>query len=140
MVTEFILLIVGGYLMGSVPATYLAARWSRRVDLRKHGSGNVGGANLFKVTSKRIAIPASIFDFGKAMPAIAVAHVIGLDITQQVIIGLAAVVGHNWPVFLRFSGGRGIATTMGVTFIVPVLNGMVPWSLISFLAAIEDGY
>ncbi len=134
MVTEFILLIIGGYLMGAVPAAYLAARWSRRLDIRKHGSGNVGGANLFKVTSKRIAIPASIFDFGKAMPAIAVAHVIGLDITQQVVIGIAAVVGHNWPVFLRFNGGRGIATTMGVAFIVPVLNGMVPWSLISFLA------
>ena len=134
MVTEFILLIIGGYLMGAIPVTYLAARWSRRVDLRKHGSGNVGGANLFKVTSKRIAIPASIFDFGKAMPAVAVANVIGLDITQQVVIGVAAVVGHNWPVFLRFSGGRGIATIMGVALIVPILNGMVPWSLIVFMA------
>ena len=134
MVTEFILLLVGGYLMGAIPTAYLAARWSRGIDIRQYGSGNVGGANLFKVTAKRIAILASIFDFGKAMPAAAVAHIIGLDVTQQVVIGVAAVVGHNWPIFLRFSGGRGIATLLGVAFIVPILNGMVPWSLISFLA------
>lgn len=134
MVTEFILLLVGGYLMGSIPAAYLAARWSRRIDIRQYGSGNVGGANLFKVSAKRIAIPAIFFDFGKAMLAVWVAHLIGLDIAQQVAIGIAGVVGHNWPVFLRFNGGRGISTIMGVALIVPLLDGSVPWSLIAFMA------
>jgi glycerol-3-phosphate acyltransferase PlsY len=134
MVVEFILLIIGGYLMGAVPAAYLAARWTRGLDLRRHGSGNIGGANLAKTGARWIAVMVGFFDGGKAMPAVAVANIIGLDITQQVVIGLAAVVGHNWPVFLRFSGGRGIATIMGVALIVPVLNGYIPWSLIAFIA------
>ena len=134
MVVEFILLVVGGYLMGSIPAAYLAARWTRRIDLRQYGSGNVGGANLVKVGARWIAVLVVLFDIGKAMPAVWVAHLVGLDLTQQVVIGIAGVIGHNWPVFLRFNGGRGIATIMGVAFIVPLVNGpLVPWSLIVFL-------
>jgi len=136
MVTEFILLLVGGYLMGAIPAAYLAARWMRGIDIRRYGSGNVGGANLVKVGARWIAVMVGFFDTGKAMPAVWVAHLVGLDLTQQVIIGIAAIVGHNWPVFLRFSGGRGIATIMGVALIVPLVNDplLVPWSLIAFLA------
>lgn len=134
MVTEFVLLLVGGYLIGAIPTAYLLALWRRRIDLRQHGSGNIGGANLVEVGARWMAAAVVIFDIGKVMPAVAVAHLIGLDITQQVAIGLAAVIGHNWPVFLRFSGGRGIATIMGVALIVPVLNGYLPWSLITFIA------
>lgn len=134
MVTEFVLLLVGGYLIGAIPTAYLLALWRRRIDLRQHGSGNIGGANLVEVGARWMAAAVVIFDIGKVMPAVGVAHIIGLDITQQVAIGLAAVIGHNWPVFLRFSGGRGIATIMGVALIVPVLNGYLPWSLITFIA------
>lgn len=133
MAVEFTLLVIGGYLMGAIPTAYLAARWMRGVDIRQHGSGNVGGANLIKVGARWIAVLAVIFDIAKAMPAVWVAHLIGLSLTQQVIVGIAAVVGHNWPVYLRFSGGRGIATIMGVAFIAPLVNGLVPWSLIVFI-------
>jgi glycerol-3-phosphate acyltransferase PlsY len=133
-VVKFILLIIGGYLMGAIPAAYLVARWRRRIDIRQYGSGNVGGANLVKVGARWMAAVVVIFDIGKAMPAVWVAQLVGLDITQQVVIGLAAVIGHNWPVFLRFSGGRGISTIMGVALIVPVVNGLVPWSFITFMA------
>jgi glycerol-3-phosphate acyltransferase PlsY len=134
MVIWFILLLIGGYLIGAIPTAYLAARWKQGIDLRQHGSGNIGGANLVKVGARWIAGMVGFFDAGKAMPAVAVANIIGLDITQQVAIGIAAVVGHNWPVFLRFSGGRGIATIMGVALIVPIVNGYIPWSLIVFIA------
>jgi len=133
-VVEFILLIIGGYLMGAIPAAYLAARWTRRVDLRQYGSGNVGGANLVRVSPRWTAVVVVIFDIGKAMPAVWVAQLIGLGLTQQVVIGIAAVIGHNWPVYLRFSGGRGIATIMGVALITPLVNGYIPWSLIAFMA------
>jgi glycerol-3-phosphate acyltransferase PlsY len=133
-VVKFILLIIGGYLMGAIPTAYLVAQWRRRVDIRQYGSGNVGGANLVKIGARGMAVAVVIFDIAKAMPAVWVAQLVGLDITQQVIIGIAAVVGHNWPVFLRFSGGRGIATIMGVALIVPVVNGLIPWSFITFLA------
>ncbi|MGD9117152.1 MAG: glycerol-3-phosphate acyltransferase [Dehalococcoidia bacterium] len=134
-VVKFILLLIGGYLMGAIPTAYLVAQWRRRVDIRQYGSGNVGGANLVKIGARGMAVGVVIFDIAKAMPAVWVAQLVGLDITQQVIIGIAAVVGHNWPVFLRFSGGRGIATIMGAALIVPLVNDlMIPWSFIAFLA------
>ncbi len=121
MAVEFGLLILGAYLLGSVPAAYLAARWSRGIDIRQYGDGNVGSTNLMRLTSKRIGIPVVIFDLGKGALMVWIAQLLGLDIPQQVTVGLAAVIGHNWPVFLRFNGGRGIFTSLGVISI------LVPW-------------
>lgn len=121
MAIKFGLLIVGAYLLGSVPAAYLASKWFRGVDIRQFGTGNVGASNLLKLTSKRIAIPVIIFDLGKGALIVSVAQLLGLDITQQVIVGLVTVIGHNWPVFLRFNGGRGNLTSLGVISI------LVPW-------------
>jgi len=121
MAIEFGLLTLGAYLLGSVPAAYLAARWFRGIDIRQFGTGNVGASNLLRLTSKRIAIPVIIFDLGKGLAMVWVAQLMGLDITQQVTVGLAAIIGHNWPVFLRFNGGRGILTTLGIVFI------LAPW-------------
>lgn len=117
----FVLLILGGYLLGSVPSAYLVAKWSRGIDIRQYGSGNVGAANVLKFTSKWGAVLVIAFDLVKGMVSVYIAHLIGLQVYQQVIIGLAAITGHNWPVFLRFSGGRGLLTTLGVVFI------LAPW-------------
>ncbi len=120
MAIEFGLLTLGAYLLGSVPAAYLAARWSRGIDIRQCGDGNVGSTNLMRLTSNRIAIPVIIFDLGKGALMVLIAQRLGLDITQQVIVGVAAVIGHNWPIFLRFNGGRGIFTSLGViSMLVP---------------------
>ena len=81
-----------------------------------------------RLTSKRIAIPVVIFDLGKGALMVWTAQLLGLDITQQVTVGLAAIIGHNWPVFLRFNGGRGIFTTLGVISI------LVPWLGLIILA------
>jgi len=134
MVIAFILLIIGAYLLGSVPAAYLVAKWSRGIDLRQYGSGNVGVSNLWRLTSRWLAIPVMIFDLGKGMAVVWVAQLLGLGIVQQVTVGLAAIIGHSWPVFLRFCGGRGILTTLGIVFILPLLNNLVPWGIIVFLA------
>lgn len=122
--------MVGAYLLGSIPAAYLAAKWSSGIDIRKYGSGNVGAANVMKLTPKWVGIAVSIFDLVKGMPLICIAQLLGLGIGQQAAIGLAAIAGHNWPVFLRFSGGRGMMTTLGVAFIFPLVNGLVPWETI----------
>ena len=121
MVIELALLILGAYLLGSIPFAYLVAKWFRRIDLRRYGSGNVGVSNLLRLTSKRLAIPVIIFDLGKGMVMVWVAQLAGLSTGQQVIVGLAAVIGHNWSVFLRFSAGRGIMTTLGVVILFPKL-------------------
>ncbi len=115
---KFTLLLLGSYLLGSIPAAYIAARMSRGVDIRKYGSGNVGGSNLLKIASKRAAIPAFVFDVAKGWLPVILAKLVGLSLTLQIAVGLAAITGHNWPVFLRFNGGRGIATTLGVTLAV----------------------
>ncbi|MFC1951978.1 glycerol-3-phosphate acyltransferase [Chloroflexota bacterium] len=119
MVVETILLVISAYLLGSVPTAYLVTKWFRGKDLRQYGSGNVGMSNLWQVTSMRLTIPAIIFDLGKGVLAVWVAHLLGMGITQQVAVGLATIVGHSWPVFLRFNGGRGVLTTLGVTLILP---------------------
>ena len=125
MAIEFGLLTLGAYLLGSVPAAYLAAKWSRGIDIRQCGDGNVGSTNLMRLTSKRIAIPVMVFDVGKGVLMIWVAQRLGLDITQQVTVGLAAIIGHNWSVFLRFNGGRGIFTSLGVISILVPRLGLI---------------
>jgi glycerol-3-phosphate acyltransferase PlsY len=117
--------LVGAYLLGSVPSAYLAGKWSRGIDIRRYGSGNVGATNLLRFTSKRVALPVIIFDSAKGMIMLAVAWRLGLGVTEQLVAGIAAIVGHNWPCFLRFSGGRGVITTMGVGFMLPIVNNLV---------------
>ena len=121
MTIYFVLLLVGGYLLGSVPAAYLAAKWSRGVDIRQHGSGNVGASNILATGSRWVSLAVIIFDLGKGMLPVYIASLLGLPLYQQAIIGLAAIAGHNWPVFLRFSGGRGLLTTVGVILV------LAPW-------------
>ncbi len=125
MAIEFALLILAAYFLGAVPAAYLAAKWSRGIDIRQYGSGNVGAANVLTVVSKRWGIPVIVFDLVKGIVAIYVAQWIGLGIAQQVTVGIATVVGHNWPVFLRFIGGRGNLTSMGVIIMLSPILGLI---------------
>ena len=128
MAIEFVLLVLAAYLLGSVPAAYLVARWCRGIDIRQYGSGNVGVSNLLRLTPRWLTILVVIFDLAKGIVPVYIAQLIYLPVYQQVIIGLAVIVGHNWPVFLGFSGGRGILTTLGVVFI------LMPWGIAVFLA------
>ncbi len=132
MTIEYALLILAAYLLGSVPMAYLAAKWSRGIDIRQYGSGNIGASNLLKLTSKWVALPVIIFDFGKGALMVWAAQLIGLGVAQQVTVGLAVIIGHNWPVFLRFNGGRGALTLAGVAIILaPKLGVML--LIIAFL-------
>jgi len=118
----FVLLIIGGYLAGSFPSAYLIAKSTRGIDIRQYGSGNVGLSNLMTVVSKRWGILVIILDLGKGfLPIFIAARLIDLPLYQQVIIGLATITGHNWPVFLGFRGGRGLLTTIGVVLV------LAPW-------------
>jgi glycerol-3-phosphate acyltransferase PlsY len=120
-VTEFVLLIIGAYLLGSVPTAYLVAKWRRGIDIRRFGSGNVGAANIVAAGSRWSSLIVIVFDLAKGFVPVYVAQTISLGSYQQVVIGLAAISGHNWPVFLRFNGGRGILAALGVVF------ALAPW-------------
>jgi glycerol-3-phosphate acyltransferase PlsY len=121
MIIQVILLTIAAYLVGSIPAAYLVARWRRGVDIRKHGSGNVGAANTLTVVGKRWSVGVTIFDIGKGALMVWFAQLLDFNIASQAAVGIAAIIGHDWPVFLHFQGGRGVFTSLGV---VAILN---PW-------------
>ena len=127
MLIETVLLVLASYLLGATPLAFLIAKKARNIDLREYGSGNVGMSNLWKQTSGWLTVPVIIFDLGKGAMMVWTAQFLGLEIALQVIVALSAVLGHAWPVFLRFSGGRGILTTLGITLALPALNGLIPW-------------
>jgi glycerol-3-phosphate acyltransferase PlsY len=118
-------LIVSAYLLGSVPAAYLAGKWSKGIDLRYRGSGNVGATNLLRFASRRIAGPVIFFDFMKGGVMVWLARWLGFSLGSQMGVGIAAVCGHNWPLSLRFKGGRGIITTSAVVFTAARVNELV---------------
>jgi glycerol-3-phosphate acyltransferase PlsY len=130
----WILLIIASYLLGSIPLSYLVGK-SKGIDLRKHGTQQVGGGNLWRLTSKKLGLTVGMWDFFKGMLMVLVAWRLDLDAGQQLAVGLGAVVGHNWPVFLRFHGGRGIATCLGIIIILPFINDITPWASVAFFAA-----
>ena len=119
------LLVIAAYLIGSIPMAYLVARWTRGVDLRNFGSGNVGSSNVMVAASKRWALPVAVYDIGKGLLAVWLARWAGLEIAPQFIVGIAAIAGHNWPVFLGFRGGRGILTSLGVILAFSPLLGLL---------------
>ena len=131
--TTWIVLIICSYLLGSIPSSYLVAR-ARGIDLRKQGTQQVGGGNLWRTTSRKLGLIVGIFDFFKGMLMMLIALRLGLDAGQQLAVGLAAVAGHNWSVFLRFHGGRGVATSLGIIIILPLINNITPWTTIAFFA------
>ena len=121
---QFILLIIGSYLLGSVPAAYLAVKWSRGVDIRKQGTGKVGAANVLSTGPKWLAVLVAFFDIGKGALCVWVAQLLELNAVQQVTAGIFVIIGHNWPVFLRFRGGRGVFTSLGVITVLSPLLGL----------------
>ena len=142
----FTLLLIGSYLIGSIPAAYLLAKWVKGIDLRKHGSGNIGFTNLAASASKWLAIPVFIIDVGKGALAVYISNRLGLPLYMQGAIGVAAVIGHNWPVFLNFSAGRGILTLIGAglvleprltTFLVLLSFVGIPFRILATTAIIS---
>ena len=102
-----------GYLLGSIPFGYLLGRW-KGVDLHQKGSGNIGAANAVRVLGKPAGFAVLILDALKGVLACSLAS----SETGQITAGLAAVLGHNFPCWLRFQGGKGIATSAGVLLIL----------------------
>jgi acyl phosphate:glycerol-3-phosphate acyltransferase len=108
-------LLVGGYLLGSVPTGYLIGR-SYGIDIRTKGSGNIGAANILRVIGKGPAAVTLLLDAAKGfLPAILARRVCHLPSGWIIIaIGLSAIIGHTFSIFLKFRGGKGVATSLGV--------------------------
>jgi len=114
MIIDAIIAIVLGYLLGSIPTAYLVARLATGKDIRQMGGGNVGGLNVFREVGFWAVVPVAIVDLGKGAAAVAIAHwVLDLPPLFVLLAGLAAVIGHNWMVWLKFSGGKGMGAAIG---------------------------
>ena len=124
---EVYLVVLFAFLLVSVPTGYILGSLAG-VDVRKAGSGNVGATNVARVVGKRHGILTLVADSAKGFIPIAVAFSLGLTLTATALVGTAAFLGHLYPVFLRFQGGKGVATALGVFL------GLAPWATLVLVA------
>lgn len=129
MIAGFLLTAVVAYFVGSLPTGYLVA-WAKGVDLRTHGSGNIGATNAFRVLGKGPGILVLLVDALKGaaavkwVPGLFAAWLTPNAITYlPLVAGIGAILGHNYTCWLRFKGGKGIATSAGV------MGALLPWAL-----------
>ncbi len=119
------LALFASYLLGAIPTSYLAGRLFRGIDLRQHGSGNLGATNLYRTLGGRFAVPVGLFDMAKgAVPVMFIGPLVSDSQYVAIGCGLMAVLGHVFSVFVGFRGGKGVATASGV------MLGLTPWAVL----------
>ena len=135
--------LLGSYLLGSIPFGYVAGK-IRGIDIRKIGSGNIGATNVVRVLGKRYGYSVFVLDFLKGFSAVKISMSIATDAGPEwaspeifgIFAAIASVIGHSFPVWLKFRGGKGVATSAGALFgLIPLaaLIGIVIWVLVFWL-------
>ncbi len=132
------LLLVAAYLLGAFPSSYVVARLVRGIDLREHGSGNLGATNAYRVLGWKAATPVFILDILKGwIPPFFFPRWDGADDWRWALAyGAAAIIGHVFSIYVRFKGGKGVATGAGVFIALAplaVLIGLVVWGALLFI-------
>ena len=134
--------VICAYLLGSIPTAYVFGRLLKGIDIREHGSGNVGATNVFRTMGKGAGIAVFAVDFAKGLVAVTVLPLIFQRMFPGsgkwsgdvlLLLGASAIAGHIWTVFLRFKGGKGVATTAGVMAgLAPLIMaaGLVIWVVV----------
>ncbi|GGA38859.1 glycerol-3-phosphate acyltransferase 2 [Kroppenstedtia guangzhouensis] len=121
----FVWILLVSYLIGSISFSYWITRFMKGFDIRRYGSGNAGATNMLRVVGKGPAAAVFILDALKGMAAVGLAAAVTDHPTLMMAAGVAAIIGHNWPVFLGFRGGKGIATTIGVTALLTLAAALI---------------
>ena len=129
-----LLCALGGYLAGSIPFALLVSRAMRLPDPRTYGSGNIGATNVLRSGNRLAALLTLAGDAAKGWAAVLAARALGLDDTALAIVGAAAFAGHVFPVWLRFRGGKGVATAAGVLIAFDWRLGVA--ALVAWLAVV----
>lgn len=136
---EIIAVLIASYLIGSITTGDVVAR-IKKVNLRSHGSGNVGATNAFRTMGSVSGIIVLVGDTLKGVIAVLLGNLIGkipgIGIDLNILAGICAIVGHNWPVFAKFKGGKGIAVTLGVAIAMTpnILIILIPLWVIVFVS------
>ncbi|MFC1949507.1 glycerol-3-phosphate acyltransferase [Chloroflexota bacterium] len=141
-----IIAVVIAYLLGSIPAAYIATRLLTGKDIRQLGAGSVGANNVYRHVGRVAAVAVGLFDVGKGAAAVAIAswlvgvpnlHEIGTDQVFVLAAGLAVVAGHIWPVYLKFRGGNGLTTAIGVLSLLTTRELMIAFAISLLILAIS---
>jgi glycerol-3-phosphate acyltransferase PlsY len=119
--------LLAAYLIGSFPTAYIVARFKKGVDIRDVGSRNLGAMNVFYKVGFGWGLLVLAVDIGKGAAGVALAEYLGLGLTVQMLAGVAVVLGHGFPVFLKFHGGKGGASCIGI------LIYFMPWGVPIYL-------
>src|SRR3982751_6258121 len=126
--------VLASYLLGAIPTSHVVSRTIAGIDLRQHGSGNLGATNLYRVLGWRYAVPVALFDIAKgAIPVLLFAPQVSASQLFAMGCGIAAILGHVFSIFVGFKGGKGVATAAGVMLaLTPVALGAaaVVWILV----------
>jgi acyl phosphate:glycerol-3-phosphate acyltransferase len=122
------LVLIFAYLIGSVPFGYILTRLLRNTDIRSHGSGNIGATNVLRVLGWKAALPVFFLDLLKGLASVLLAKAVSDLPAFYLGAGLLAMIGHSFPIFLRFKGGKAVATSIGV---LAAVSGWVTLALIA---------
>jgi glycerol-3-phosphate acyltransferase PlsY len=126
-----ILYALGAYLLGSIPFAILVSRAMGIADPRSYGSGNIGATNVLRSGNRRAAFLTLLGDAAKGWVAVLIAHLLGASVEIIAIVAFCAFLGHVFPVWLRFRGGKGVATAAGVLIAIHWVLGVA--ALVAFL-------
>ena len=119
---SYLVTAIAAYLLGSIPTGYLVAR-ARRVDIRSLGSGNIGATNVYRVAGRRLGVVTLVCDALKGVVPLALLLAIGgYSQLQLALVAAAAFLGHCYPVYLGFKGGKGVATALGIFLVLSPLS------------------
>jgi len=127
------LIFIAAYLIGSIPFGYILTKLFRNTDIRSHGSGNIGATNVLRVVGWKAALPVSVLDVLKGVAAVLLAKAVSDLPAVYLGAGMLAMIGHSFPIFLRFKGGKAVATAIGalltisgtVTLVFIILAGLI---------------
>ncbi len=122
---EFLVCIAIGYLLGSIPVGLLVGRLAKGIDIRQFGSGKTGFTNVVRTVGARWGVLALIGDLAKGAAAVVIALIISDEPVVVMAAGMAAAIGHDWPVFAGFQGGRGVAASFGVVLAMNPIAGAI---------------
>jgi glycerol-3-phosphate acyltransferase PlsY len=128
--TNIFFLIIA-YLVGSIPSAVWIGKYFYKIDVREYGSGNAGATNVFRVLGKRAGIPVLLMDIMKGFAAVSLAYLSkypkgSSQLTDlELVLGIAALLGHIFPLFAQFRGGKGIATLLGIILAVHLYAGLL---------------
>jgi len=123
--------VAGAYLFGSIPWGYVLCRVYKKIDIRKYGSGNIGATNVYRTAGGQLAIAVLILDILKGLlPVLLVKLFLTSEPAHLIAVGIASILGHNFSIFLRGKGGKGVSTSFGVIaglFPMPALIALLIW-------------